>query len=34
VRVSFDGKSGFIQFYYSNLEQMDLLLSRLAPKQE
>jgi ParB family transcriptional regulator, chromosome partitioning protein len=34
VRVSFDGRGGFIQLFYRDLEQMDLLLTRLMPKSQ
>ncbi len=29
VKISFNGRGGFIQFYYNNLEQMDYLLSKI-----
>jgi ParB family chromosome partitioning protein len=31
VRVNFDGKGGFIQIYYTDLDQLDNLIKRLAP---
>lgn len=31
VKVRFDGQGGVIQFFYSNVDQMDLLLHRLLP---
>ncbi len=34
VKVSFDGRGGFIQLFYRDLEQMDLLLARLMPKTQ
>ena len=34
VKVSFDGRGGFIQVFYQDLEQMDLLLARLMPKTQ
>lgn len=34
VKVSFDGRGGFIQLFYRDLEQMDLILSRLMPKTQ
>ena len=34
VKVSFDGRGGFIQLFYRDLEQMDLLLARLMPKSQ
>ena len=34
VKVSFDGRGGFIQLFYSDLEQMDLLLARLMPNMQ
>jgi len=34
VKVSFDGSGGFIQLFYRDLEQMDLLLARLMPRTQ
>jgi ParB family transcriptional regulator, chromosome partitioning protein len=34
VKVSFDGSGGFIQLFYQDLEQMDLLLARLMPRTQ
>jgi ParB family chromosome partitioning protein len=34
VKVSFDGRGGFIQLFYRDLEQMDLLLARLMPRTQ
>jgi ParB family chromosome partitioning protein len=34
VKVAFDGRGGFIQLFYRDLEQMDLLLARLMPKAQ
>jgi ParB family transcriptional regulator, chromosome partitioning protein len=33
VRVSFDGKGGFIQIYYTDLDQLDNLLKLMLPPQ-
>ena len=33
VRVTFDGKSGMIQIYYTDLDQLDGLLKILVPSQ-
>jgi ParB family transcriptional regulator, chromosome partitioning protein len=34
VRVNFDGKGGFIQIYYTDLEQLDNLLKLMLPPQQ
>jgi ParB family chromosome partitioning protein len=33
VRVTFNGRRGFIQFHYSNLEQLDSLLTKMGLRQ-
>jgi len=33
VRVTFDGKSGMIQIYYTDLDQLDNILKILTPPQ-
>jgi ParB family chromosome partitioning protein len=33
VKVTFNGKRGVVQFHYTNLDQLDNLLSRLGLRQ-